>query len=88
MENIQKDKNNLCDICGEKAENICFKCSMYLCKPCFKYIHDKSINKNHKKEKIDYFIPFPLKCSNHPKDRINLFCIDEKGKKNILLKLN
>jgi len=23
MENIQKDKNNLCDICGEKAENIC-----------------------------------------------------------------
>ena len=81
MEINKNDKNNLCDICGEKAENICFKCSMCLCDPCFKFIHDKNINKNHKKEKIDYFIPFPLKCTKHPKDRINLFCVNEKGKK-------
>ena len=53
---------------------------MHLCDSCFKYIHDKNINKNHKKEKIDFLIPFPLKCSEHPKDRINLFCLDENGK--------
>ena len=80
MENKQGDKNNSCDICGEKPENICFKCSMYLCDSCFKFIHEKRVNKEHKKEKIDYFIPFPLKCPNHPKERINLFCADEKGK--------
>ena len=73
MEINKNEKNNSCDICGEKAESICFKCSMYLCTPCFKFIHDKSINKNHKKERIDYFILFPLKCIKHPKDRINLF---------------
>ena len=80
MEINKNEKNNSCDICGEKAENICFKRSMYLCTPCFKFIHDKSIIKNHKKERIDYFIPFPLKSIKHPKDRINLFCLDEKGK--------
>ena len=80
MENKQGDKNNSCYICGEKPENICFKCSMYLCDSCFKFIHEKRVNKEHKKEKIDYFIPFPLKCPNHPKERINLFCADEKGK--------
>ena len=79
MENNQKNKI-LCQICGEIAINLCFECVMYLCDACFKFIHDKNINKNHKKEKIDYFVPFSLKCPNHPKDRINLFCADDKGK--------
>ena len=79
MENNQNDTRQ-CDICGEKGLNICFKCSMYLCDSCDKFIHDKSINKTHKKEKIDYFIPFPIKCIIHPKNPINLFCLDEKGK--------
>ena len=30
------------------------------------------------------FVPFSLKCPAHPKDRINLFCTDEKGKNYIL----
>ena len=86
MEENINNKNNSCNICGEKAECICFKCSMYLCNSCFKFIHDKNINKNHKKEIIDYFIPFYIKCAHHPKDRINLFCLDEKGK-NIFFKI-
>ena len=75
--------SKLCDICRESANNMCFKCIMYLCDSCFKYIHEKKINKNHKKEKVDYFSPIYLKCPVHPKDRINLFCLDEKGKINI-----
>ena len=79
METNKKDKK-LCQICGEIANNLCFESVMYLCDTCFKYIHDKNINKNHKREKVDYFVPFSLKCPDHPKDRINLFCIDENGK--------
>ena len=79
MEINQKD-NRLRQICEEKAINLCFECAIYLCDSCFKLIHDKKINKIHKKEEIDYFVPFPLKCPEHPKDRTNLFCIDEKGK--------
>ena len=67
MEKNQKDIIK-CDICGEEADNLCFK-----------FIHEKNRNKNHKKEKIDSFISFPLKCPDHPKDRINLFCVNEKG---------
>ena len=79
MESSQKN-NKQCDICGEIAKSLCFKCTMYLCDSCFKFIHDKTINRDHKKEIIDYFSPIELKCPDHPKDRINLFCIDEKGK--------
>ena len=78
MENIQKN-NKKCDICGEIAVNLCFKCTMYLCDKCFKYIHQNKINNNHIKEKIDYIIPIYLKCPYHPKDRINLYCLNEKG---------
>ena len=85
MENIQKD-NILCQICGEVAINICFECVMYLCDSCFKLIHDKTKTNNHKKESIDYFIPFSLKCQEHPKDRINLFCTDKKDKLIFLFK--
>ena len=78
--NKENNSNKLCDICGNIPTSLCFNCNMYLCDSCFKFIHDKKINQNHKKEKIDYFVPIDLKCPDHPKDRISLFCIDEKGK--------
>ena len=62
MEKNQKD-NKICDICGEEADNLCFKCSMYLCESCFKFIHEKNRNKNHKKEKIEFFYLFSTKMS-------------------------
>ena len=40
----------------------------------------KKKNTNHKKEKIDYFVPIDTRCPEHEGNRINLFCIDEKGK--------
>ena len=75
------NKNNKdCKICGKIASMICFDCTMYLCDSCFKFIHEQKINKIHKNEKIDYFVPFDLICKEHPKDRINLFCLEENGK--------
>ena len=71
-----------CDICGENANCLCFNCINYFCDSCFKLIHDKQKNSNHKKEKIDPYIPIELKCKEHPKIPLNLFCIDEKGKLN------
>jgi len=43
-------------------------------------IHDKPANNQHKKEKIDYFVPIDIKCPKHPKDRMNLYCVDDKRK--------
>ena len=79
---MDKNKKNIktCEICGNDATSLCFKCISYFCDSCYKFIHDKKINSNHKKEKIDYFVPIDTKCPDHPKDRINLFCVDEKGK--------
>ena len=42
-------------------------------------IHDKQKNSQHKKEPIDPYIPFDLKCPEHPDIPLNLFCLDEKG---------
>ena len=75
MSNIKQ-----CDICGTNASCLCFDCINYFCESCFKLIHDKKINSGHKKEKIDLYIPIDLKCKDHPKIPLNLFCIDEKGK--------
>ncbi len=74
-----------CEICGETAKNICFNCMNYFCDSCYKYVHDKKEKNQHKKEKIDYFIPIDTKCSNHPKYPIDYFCLDEKGKIIIIL---
>ena len=75
------DKNHkLCQICGNEAKNLCLQCTYYFCEEWSKYVHDKKLNNNHKKEKIDYFVPYETRCSIHPKERINLFCLDEKGK--------
>ena len=46
---------------------------------CFKCVHDRKKNNNHKKEKIDLFIPIDTTCPDHERSPMNLFCIDEKG---------
>ena len=55
----------------------------YYCDSCYKFIHDKKENMNHKKEKIDYYLPIQLRCNAHQNVPLNLFCLDEKG--NIIL---
>ena len=75
-----------CEICEIEANNLCLECSNYYCDECYKYVHDKKAKKNHKKEKIDYFAPIDTKCIDHPKNPLNLFCVDEKGKKIYLFK--
>ena len=54
---------------------------MYFCDSCFKITHDTPPYKEHKKENIDHFNPIDTKCIEHPQNIVNLFCIDEKGKK-------
>ena len=73
-----------CELCKIEASSLCQNCMSYYCDECYKYIHSKKENDNHKKEKIDYFVPIDTKCQEHPKIPINLFCIDEKGKYNFL----
>ncbi len=79
MESNQKNFK-LCEVCKGQANSICYECFMYLCDSCYKIVHEKVVENNHKKEKIDYFLPIDTKCQNHPKIPINLFCIDDKGK--------
>ena len=69
-----------CNVCKTKATCLCFKCLSYYCENCYKLAHDNDENKNHTKEKIDYFVPIDLKCPEHNLVPMNLFCIDEKGK--------
>ena len=68
-----------CDICGINSSCICFSCLNYFCDSCFTIIHDKEKNSCHKKEEINPYIPIELKCEKHPKNPLNLFCINEKG---------
>ena len=67
-----------CEICEENAENLCLLCNSYLCEGCFKFIHQKNKNNQHKKEKIDPYVPIITKCSIHPNNPVNLFCTNEK----------
>ena len=69
-----------CDICQEDASSLCFQCMFYFCDSCFKLAHNKEKNKNHKKEKVDYYVPFDVRCPEHPLVPMNLFCVDDKGK--------
>jgi hypothetical protein len=48
-------------------------------------IHDIKNDPQHKKENIDSFVPIDLYCPEHPKNRIDLFCLDDRGKSIILL---
>ena len=72
-----------CDLCKSQATTLCFDCpyNYYFCDSCYKYIHDKKENSNHKKENIDYILPIDTRCSEHPKNSLNLFCLDEKSNK-------
>ena len=74
-----KNKEKNCELCKEAATNICYDCSFYLCDSCFKFLHNKKANLEHKKEKIDPCISIDINCSKHPKIPKSLFCIDEKS---------
>ena len=78
---MEKNKKEIkeCDICGANATCLCFKGKQYYCDSCFKFIHDKQKNSQHKKEPIDPYIPLELKCPEHPESPLNLFCLDEKS---------
>ena len=73
-----------CETCGTNATSLCFICCEYYCDSCFKMIHDKKIKTNLKKEKIEIYVPIELKCQNHKNSPLNLFCVDEKGKFNLI----
>ena len=79
---ISQKNFKLCDMCKvEEAKSICFQCFSYFCDSCFKCVHEKGKNNEHKKGKIDYFVPIDIWCPDHEKDAIKLFCVDEKGNK-------
>ena len=76
------EKNKLikeCEFCDLNATCLCFICKFYFCDSCFKMIHNKKMKSNHKKEKIDVYVPIDLKCPEHPDNALNLFCVEEKG---------
>ena len=69
-----------CETCkDEEATVLCLDCHSYFCEACYKYVHDRKKNRDHKKEKIDLFIPIEITCPDHERVPINLFCVDEKG---------
>ena len=69
-----------CEVCGSDPTSICYTCFMYYCDSCFKISHAQKKKSDHKKSKIDPIVPIDTKCSKHPQNIIDLFCIDEKGK--------
>ena len=80
MEEIKTKLLKYCEVCNSNSTCLCFKCNSYFCDCCYKLIHDKKKDPQHKKENIDPLVPIDIKCPEHPLDRINLFCVDEKGK--------
>lgn len=82
MKNEEKKSgfNKECQLCQFNALYLCLECNNYFCDSCHNLIHNKQKNEKHKKEELDPFIPIDLYCPKHPKDRLNLFCISEKGK--------
>ena len=74
----EKSEIKKCEICKEYASNLCLQCMIYYCDACYKFVHDKKENNNHKKEKIDLYVPIDTKCSIHEKYPIDYFCLDEK----------
>ena len=54
-------------------------CYNYYCDSCFKFVHEKR-KLNHKKDKIDPYLPIDFKCPKHQRGLLDLFCIEEKGK--------
>ena len=79
MENKQKNFKQ-CDMCKvDEATSLCPQCFSNYCDGCFKPVHEKKENKDHKKEAIDYNVQIDTRCPDHSGNNINLFCIDEKG---------
>ena len=69
-----------CDICKDtEATSLCPQCFSYYCDGCYKQVHDKKRNKDHKKEEIDFNVPIDTWCPQHDKNALNLFCLDEKS---------
>lgn len=78
----KEKKSNLykeCHLCQSNATFLCLECNYYLCGSCYDLIHSKQKNQSHKKEPLDLFVPIELNCQIHLKDRLNLFCLKEKG---------
>ena len=78
MENHSKTKK--CELCLIDATCLCYKCMSYYCDSCFNFFHKNEERKSHQKEKIDYYVPINVKCSEHKLVPMNLFCVDDKGK--------
>jgi hypothetical protein len=76
---VQKNAKQ-CEMCKVKeAITLCLDCYSYFCEVCYKCVHNFKQNSNHRKEKIDLFVPIDTTCSYHERSPMNLFCIDEKG---------
>ena len=78
---MEKEQSKKCEICESEATCLCFKCNFYLCDKCYKIIHDLKKSQGHKKELIDPFIYYDLKCSIHKTQQNSLLCLDDKSKK-------
>ena len=77
----EKSKIKKCVFCLLEATCLCYKCLEYYCDSCYNIAHKSEERKNHKKEKIDYYVPMDMKCPEHNLIPISLFCVDEKGNK-------
>ena len=78
----EKQQNyKYCDICKSKATILCLECLYiyYYCDSSYKLDHDNKKNSNHKKEKIDYYVPIGTRCPEHKNVPLNLLCLDEKS---------
>jgi hypothetical protein len=86
---MEKNENFIkkCGICESDATCLCLDCLNYFCEICFKFIHEKK-KSNHKKEKIDLYVPIDIKCPEHQNGILDLFCIEEKGKISYLIFIN
>ena len=78
------DKKKECGYCEEVAAFVCFDCKNYFCEECFTKIHDKKKSSKHKYEKINLILPIEINCLKHQDYQITSFCLDDKGKKNII----
>ena len=76
----EENKSKDCELCGNLASIICWECLTYFCDSCSKIIHSIQLKNKHITEKIDPFLLIDIKCNNHPKIPMNLFCIDDKSK--------
>ena len=78
---MEKGSNKNCEMCELNATCLCFECNFYFCDKCYKLVHDlRKNNQEHKKELINPFISFDLKCRIHKDQKNSLFCLNDKGK--------